>query len=40
VNKYIVFESDNNGKTISYGNGWQETYDGEFWKIDELLRIW
>lgn len=40
VNKYIIFESDNNGKTISYGNGWQETYDGEFWKIDELLRIW
>ena len=40
VNKYVVFESDNNCKTISYGNGWQETYDGEFRKIDEPLKIW
>ncbi len=40
INRYIVFESADNGKTIGYGNGWQETYDGELWRIDEFINKW
>lgn len=40
MNKYVVLESAGNDKTIGYGKGWKETYEGELWKIDEFIKIW
>jgi len=40
IKKYIIFESAADGKTAVYSNGGNEVYDGEFWSLDEFMKIW
>ena len=40
TSKYLVFESAGDGKTRAYGKGWSEEYDGEFWQLDEFMKVW
>lgn len=40
INKCIVIECADIGKTKVYGNGWSEIYDGNFWNLEEFIQIW
>lgn len=40
ASKFMVLESNENGKTVIHGNGWREIYDGNLWSVDEFLKIW
>ena len=40
VKKYLVFEKSDDSHTSVYGNGWSEIYDGQYWKLDEFLKVW
>ena len=40
VSKYLIFEEADDSHTKVYGNGWNETYDGRYWLLDEFLKIW
>lgn len=40
IRKYMIFERLDNSHTKVYGNGWTETYDGQFWSLDEFLKVW
>lgn len=40
ISKYLIFERADDTNTTVYGNGWEETYDGQYWQLDEFLKIW
>ena len=40
IRKYLIFERSDDSHTKVYGNGWSEIYDGQFWCLDEFLKIW
>lgn len=40
IRKYLIFERSDDSHTKVYGNGWYETYDGQFWRLDEFLKVW
>ena len=40
VSKYLIFEEADNSHTRVYGNGWNEIYDGQYWLLNEFLKIW
>lgn len=40
ISKYLIFERADDTHTTVYGNGWKETYDGQYWQLDEFMRIW
>jgi len=40
VKKYIIFESAEDGKTAVHSNEGNEVYDGEYWSLDEFIKIW
>lgn len=40
IRKYLIFERADNSHTKVYGNGWSEIYDGQFWCLDEFLKVW
>lgn len=40
INKYLVFEYADDEHTKVYGNGWEETYDGQYWLLDNFMKIW
>ena len=40
IKKYMIFERSDDSHTQVYGNGWSETYDGQYWRLDEFLKIW
>lgn len=40
INKYLVFEYSDDEHTKVYGNGWEETYDGQYWLLDNFMKIW
>ena len=40
INKFLVFEYADDTHTKVYGNGWEETYDGQYWLLDNFLKIW
>ncbi len=40
VSKYLIFEEADNAHTKVHGNGWCQVYDGQYWLLDEFLRIW
>ena len=40
ASKFLVLESASEGKTRVYGKGWSEEYDGEFWQLDEFMKVW
>lgn len=40
IRKYLIFEKFDDSHTKVYGNGWSETYNGQFWCLDEFLKVW
>ncbi len=40
INKYMIFERFDESHTKVYGNGWSEIYDGQYWCLDEFLKVW
>lgn len=40
IKKYLIFERSDDSHTKVYGNGWSEIYDGQFWCLDEFLKVW
>lgn len=40
IKKYLIFERTDDSHTNVYGNGWSETYDGQYWCLDEFLKVW
>ena len=40
ANRYLLIETAGDRKTRVYGKGWMEEYDGEFWRLDEFMKIW
>lgn len=40
IRKYLIFERSDDSHTKVYGNGWFEIYDGQFWCLDEFLKVW
>ncbi|MDO4921353.1 MAG: SIR2 family protein [Phascolarctobacterium sp.] len=40
IQKYLVFENADDLHTKVYGNGWEETYEGQYWLLDNFLNIW
>ena len=40
VKKYLIFERLDDAHTKVYGNGWEQEYDGQFWQLDEFMKIW
>ena len=40
ASRFLVLESASAGKTRAYGKGWTEEYDGEFWQLDEFMKVW
>lgn len=40
IRKYLIFERSDDSHTKVYGNGWSEIYDGQFWRLDEFLKVW
>jgi len=40
ISKYLIFEREDEMHTKVYGNGWTEIYDGQYWSLDEFLKIW
>ena len=40
IRKYLIFERSDDSDTKVYGNGWSETYDGQYWCLDEFLKVW
>lgn len=40
IQKYLIFERADDAHTRVYGNGWEETYDGAYWSLDNFLKIW
>lgn len=40
IRKYLIFERFDDSHTKVYGNGWSETYDGQYWCLDNFLKVW
>lgn len=40
IKKYLIFEKSDDSHTTVYGNGWSETYEGQYWCLDEFLKVW
>ena len=40
VKKYLVFEQIDDAHTKVYGNGWTNEYEGQYWRLDEFIKIW
>lgn len=40
IKKYLIFECADATHTKVYGNGWEEIYEGQYWLLDDFLKIW
>ena len=40
VKKYLVLEQKDDTHTKVYGNGWTDDYEGQYWRLDEFIKIW
>ena len=40
VKKYLIFERADDTHTKVYGNGWKQEYEGEYWSLDNFVKIW
>lgn len=40
MNKYLIFEYLDPTHTKVYGKGWEETYEGQYWLLDNFMNIW
>ena len=40
VKKYLIFERADDTHTKVYGNGWEQEYEGEYWSLDNFIKIW
>lgn len=40
ISKYLIFEFADSTHTKVYGNGWKEIYEGQYWLLDNFMKIW
>lgn len=40
MNKYLIFEDSDSTHTKVYGKGWEETYEGQYWLLENFMNIW
>lgn len=40
ISKYLIFEFFDPTHTKVYGNGWEEIYEGQYWLLDNFMKIW
>ena len=40
VSKYLIFEFADSTHTKVYGNGWEEVYEGQYWLLDNFMKVW
>ena len=40
ITKYLIFEEADFKHTKVYGNGWNEIYEGQFWNLENFMKIW
>lgn len=40
IQKYLIFERADSTHTKVYGHGWEEIYEGQYWLLDDFLKIW
>lgn len=40
ISKYLIFELSDSTHTKVYGNGWEEIYEGQYWLLDNFMKIW
>lgn len=40
ISKYLIFEFVDSTHTKVYGNGWEEIYEGQYWLLDNFMKIW
>lgn len=40
ISKYLIFEFADSTHTKVYGNGWDEIYEGQYWLLDNFMKIW
>jgi hypothetical protein len=40
IKKFIIIEEYNDNKTSVSGNDWSAVYDGNFWNLEQFMKIW
>lgn len=40
VSKYLIFEFADSTHTKVYGKGWEEVYEGQYWLLDNFIKVW
>ena len=40
VSKYLIFEFADSTHTKVYGKGWEEVYEGQYWLLDNFMKVW
>ena len=40
IAKYLIFEEADSEHTKVYGNGWTNIYEGQFWNLENFMKIW
>lgn len=40
INKYLIFEYADATHTKVYSNGWEEIYEGQYWLLENFMKIW
>lgn len=40
ISKYLIFELADATHTKVYGNGWDEIYEGQYWLLENFMKIW
>lgn len=40
ISKYLIFELADSAHTRVYGNGWEEVYEGQYWLLDNFMKVW
>lgn len=40
ISKYLIFEYADSTHTRVYSNGWEEIYEGQYWLLDNFMKIW
>lgn len=40
IAKYLIFEEADSEHTKVYGNGWTSIYEGQFWNLENFMKIW
>ncbi len=40
ISKYLIFEFADDAHTKVYSNGWERVYEGQYWLLDNFMKIW